>query len=136
MELHLAYKKYPYKISLNACKVFFEQTGLDLQTVLLKYISEAANNKELSTPDRLVAFADLYSRDVACKAILCMIKECDDSISIAEIEDATYRAGWLASNNDDGFSEPWPLLMVTIAMKIHEYFMENLNIKKPDTSDK
>lgn len=135
MEIHLAYKKYPYKLTLNACKVFFEQTGLDLQTVFLKYISEAANSKGLSIADRLISFSELYSRDVACKALHCMIREVDKSIPMAEIEDGTYRVGWVASDRDDDISEPWSMVMVTTALQVHDYFMENLNVKKPDTSE-
>jgi hypothetical protein len=134
MEIHLAYKKYPYKLTLNSCKVFFEQTGLDLQTVFLKYISEAANNRESSIADRLICFSELYSRDIACKAIHCMIKEVDKSIPIAEIEDATFRVGWMASDRDDDLSEPWAMVMVTTALQVNDYFMDNLNVKKLDTS--
>jgi len=137
MEIHLAYKRYPYKLTLNACKVFFEQTGLDLQTVFLKYISEAAspNNKQLSIADRLIAFSELYSRDVACKAMHCMIKEENKSIPMDEIQDGTYRVGWIASDRDDDLSEPWAMVMVTTALQVNDYFMENLNIKKSDTSE-
>ena len=122
-------------MTLNACKVFFEQTGLDLQTVFLKYISEAANSKGLSVADRLIAFSELYSRDVACKALHCMIKEENKSIPMEEIQDGTYRVGWMASDRDDDMSEPWSMVMVTTALQVHEYFSENLNIKKPDTSE-
>ena len=136
MEIHLAYKRYPYKLTLNACKIFFEQTGLDLQTVFIKYISEAANNKDMSIAERLIAFSELYSRDVACKALYCMIKEVpSNSVPIAEIEDGTYRVGWLASDRDDDLSEPWALVMVTTALQVNQYFMDNLNVKKSDMSE-
>ena len=135
MKIHLAYKKYPYKLTLNACKVFFEQTGLDLQTVFLKYISAAANSRELSIADRLISFSELYSRDVACKAMHCMIKEVDKTVPIAEIQDGTYRVGWMASDRDDDLSEPWAMVMVTTALQVNDYFTESLNVKKPDTSE-
>lgn len=122
-------------MTLNACKVFFEQTGLDLQTVFLKYISEAANSKGLSVADRLIAFSELYSRDIACKALHCMIKEENKSIPMEEIQDGTYRVGWMASDRDDDMSEPWSMVMVTTALQVHDYFSENLNVKKSDTSE-
>ena len=134
MEIHLAYKKYPYKLTLNACKVFFEKTGLDLQTVFMKYISVAANSREDSIAERLISFSELYSRDIACKAMHSMIREVDKTIPIAEIEDATYRVGWMASDRDDDLSEPWAMVMVSTALQINDYFMDNLNVKKPDTS--
>tara|TARA_R110000782_G_scaffold244687_1_gene331437 strand:+ start:348 stop:758 length:411 start_codon:yes stop_codon:yes gene_type:complete len=135
MEIHLAYKKYPYKLTLNACKVFFEQTGLDLQIVFLKYISLAANNRDSTIADRLIAFSELYSRDVACKAMHCMIKEVNSSVPIAEIQDATYRVGWMASDRDDDLSEPWSMVMVSTALQINDYFSEGLNVKKLATSE-
>ena len=135
MEIHLAYKRYPYKITLNACKKFYEQTGLDLQTVFLKYISAAANSKELSIAERLIGFSELYSREVACKAMHCMIREENTSIPLAEIEDGTFRVSWLASDREDTLSEPWPLVMVNTALQINDYFSENLHIKKSDTSE-
>ena len=105
-----------------------------MQTVFIKYISEAANNRELSIPERLIAFSELYSRDIACKALHCMIKEVpSNSIPIAEIEDGTYRVGWLANDRDDDLSEPWSLVMVTTALQVNQYFMDNLHVKKSDT---
>ena len=63
-----------------------------------------------------------------------MIREVDKTIPIAEIEDATYRVGWMASDRDDDLSEPWAMVMVSTALQINDYFMDNLNVKKPDTS--
>ena len=134
MEIKLAYKTYPFKISQGACKRFFEQTGLDLQTVFLTYICKFHSTDKMTTGDRLVALSNLYSRDIACKAMYHMIKEEKDGISISELEDATFRVSWVASDRDDDLSEPWPLVMVTAGLQINDYFTENLNVKKSDTS--
>ncbi len=134
MIIKLCYKEYPFKISQKACKKFFDQTGLDLQTVFMKYISACVDNKELDVTKRLINFSELYTRDVACKALHCMIQEEDKSIPLAEIEDATFRVSWIESKRDDDLSEPWPLVMLTTALQINAYFTENLNIKKLDTS--
>ena len=63
-----------------------------------------------------------------------MIKEVpSNSIPIAEIADVTYRGGWLANDRDDDLSEPWSLVMVTTALQVNQYFMDNLHVKKSDT---
>ena len=134
MEFKLCYKTYPFKISQGACKKFFEQTGLDLQTVFLTYICKFHDSQDLSTGNRLVELSNLYPRDVACKAMYHIIKEELDGISLAELHDASFRVGWVASENDDDKSEPWPLVMVDIGLQINDYFTENLATKKSDTS--
>jgi len=134
MDFKLCYKTYPFKISQGACKRFFEKTGLDLQTVFLSYICTFHSSKELPTGERLVALSNIYSRDVACKALYEIIKEEQAGVSVAELEDATFRVGWVSSDRDDDLSEPWPLVMVEIGLKINDYFTEHLNVKKPDTS--
>lgn len=134
MEFKLCYKSYPFKISQGSCKRFFEQTGLDLQTVFLTYICKFHETSKVNTGDRLVALSNLYSRDVACKAMYHMVKEEKDGVSIAELEDASFRVSWVSSDRDDDLSEPWPLVMVEIGLQISEYFTKNLNVKKLDTS--
>lgn len=133
MEFKLCYKTYPFKISQGACKRFFEQTGLDLQTVFLTYICKFHGSQESTTGDRLVEMSNLYSRDVACKAMYSIIKEESDGVSISELEDATFRVSWTASDRDYDLSEPWPLVMVDIGLKINDYFSELADGKKPDT---
>jgi len=134
MEFKLCYKTYPFKISQGACKRFFEQTGLDLQTVFLTYICKFTETSKQVAGDRLVSLSNLYSRDIACKAMYHIIKEEKDGISIAELEDASFRVSWVASDRDDDLSEPWPLVMVSIGLLINDYFSEHLNVKKSDTS--
>lgn len=122
-------------MSLNACKSFFEKTGLDLQSVFLDYMNSFVSNKNLTTGDRVTSLNKLYTRDLACKAMHCMIKESDSSIPMLEIEDATYRVGWLVNDKLDNLSEPWSMVMVQISFMINEYMMDELNIKKSDTSE-
>lgn len=133
MEFSLCYKTYPFKISQGACKRFFEQSELDLQTVFLTYICKFHETNGMSAGDRLVALSNLYSRDTACKAMYHLIKGEADGVSIAELEDATFRVSWVASDRDDNLSEPWPLVMVSIGLQINDYFTKNIDAKKPDT---
>ena len=135
MEFKLCYKTYPFKISQGACKGFFEQTGLDLQTVFLTYVCSFHESKKEKSGQRLVLLSNLYSRDVACKAMYHMIKSEVKGVSMAELEDATFRVSWVASDRDDDLSEPWPLVMVDIGLQINAFFTENLNVKKQNTSE-
>tara|TARA_R110002096_G_C14290849_1_gene697528 strand:- start:10 stop:420 length:411 start_codon:yes stop_codon:yes gene_type:complete len=132
--IKLCYKEYPFKISLKACKVFFDQTGLDLQTVFMKYIVACAVTREMGTMERVVHFSELYTRHVASQALHSIINEECDGVSIAEIDDATYRVGWAISERDDDVSEPWPMVMLDTALQINEHFARGEDVKKPDTS--
>ena len=131
--IKLCYKEYPFKISLKACKVFHDQTGLDLQTVFMKYIAVCHKTADMELTERLVFFAELYTRDIASKALHAVIDAETDGVSLAEIEDGTFRVSWIQSTRDDGISEPWPMVMLDTALQINDYFSNNLPVKKPDT---
>tara|TARA_R100000951_G_scaffold63787_2_gene53556 strand:- start:1401 stop:1808 length:408 start_codon:yes stop_codon:yes gene_type:complete len=133
--IKLCYKQYPFKVTLKACKAFFDQTGLDLQTVFMKYIVTCSKTTEMGLMERLVAFSELYPRDIATKALYVIIKQEQDGVSLAEVEDATYRVSWLISERDDDISEPWPLVMLDTALQINKYFSENSETKKTVTSE-
>jgi len=133
--IKLCYKEYPFKMNLKACKVFFDQTGLDLQTVFMKYIVACTDNRELPLMGRVVSFSEIYSRDIATKALHAVISQESDSVSLAELEDATYRVGWAQSTRDDDISEPWPFVMLDAALQINAYFAGGAEAKKTDTSE-
>lgn len=128
--IKLCYKEYDWKLTIGACKKFFELTGLDLQTVYGDYIDAALNMQGVSIIGRMQALAKLYSRDVASKALHCIISANDESIPLAEIEDATFRVSWVVADRPDDLSEPWPLIMLATAYDINEYFNTNLPVKK------
>jgi hypothetical protein len=143
MIIKLCYKEYPFKISQKACKTFFDDTELDLQTVFLSYISAWYKSKVAndSPIDRIIALSKLYPREIACKALHCMIRQEDSSIPMLEIQDATFRVSWLEpiegdEDYQDEFAAPWCLVMLNTALKISEYFTKHLEVKKTDTSDK
>ena len=133
--IKLCYKEYPFKISLNACKVFHDQTKLDLQTVFMEYIAHCHKTTEMELTSRLVSFSNLYTRDIACKALHAIIDAASDGIPLSEIEDATFRVSWIANVRDDDISEPWPMVMLDAALQINDYFASNVQIKKTDTSE-
>jgi hypothetical protein len=128
--IKLCYKEYPYKLNLKACKVFFEQTGLDLQTVFMKYIVACSKTQGMSVMERLVFFSEVYTRDIACKALHAIISQEKDSIPIEEIEDATFRVGWSINEKSDDMSEPWCMVMLQTAIDINLYLSSGEDVKK------
>ena len=131
--IHLCYKKYPYKLTLGASKRFFDKTGLDLQTVLMDYLSVYIQNHKRPMLDVLVLMSKVYTRDIASYALYCVISEEDKSIPIEEIDDATFRVSWVASNREDELSEPWPIVMYQLAIAINDYQEKNIESKKTGT---
>ena len=131
--IKLCYKAYPFKLTLKACKVFHDQTGLDLQTVFMKYIAVCHKTANMELVERLVFFSELYTRDIASKALHAVISAETDGIPLAEIEDATFLVGWVQTERVDGICEPWPMVMLDTALQINDYLSNNLPVKKPVT---
>ena len=134
--IKLCYKSYEWKASNGACKSFKDQTGKDLLGLFSKYIVASINMREdTSIFERTEILRDIASREDACKALYCLINAAQDGISLTEIEDATARVGWTVSDRPDDLSEPWPVEMLNIAMKINSYMCDNMPKKKADMSD-
>lgn len=132
--IKLCYKEYPFKITLKACKTFYDNTGLDLQTVFMDYLVGCVKSQEMVSLERLAYFSKIYTRDVACQALHAIISQENKNIPMSEIEDATFRVSWTASDVEDDMQEPWPLVMVATAVQINDCFKE-MQKKKPDTSE-
>ena len=134
MQISLAYKKYNLKLNLAACKAFYEQTGKDLNYTLLRYLEACRDGSEQSTIVRLRVLFGVESFDVVAKMLTCMINQENDSIPLAEIEDAMFRVGWMPSDDDTGMSNPWPLVVTKLANDVSEYYAA-MDKKKVTTSD-
>lgn len=132
--IKLCYKSYEWKLSNGSSKYFFDETGLNLHTVLADYIT--TNIKDVSLGDqtllsRMVVLSKIYSIEVVNHALYSVIKEVDNNIPFSEICDATYRVSWQASDREDDLSEPYTTVMLNLALDYNEYFNKNLpNIKK------
>jgi hypothetical protein len=100
----------------------------------MKYIAHCHKTTGMELTERLVSFSELYTRDIACKALHAIIDAETDGVSLAEIEDATFRVSWIANIKDDDLSEPWPMVMLNTALEINSYFASNIQSKKTDTS--
>lgn len=131
--IHLCYKKYPYKLTLGAAKRFFDKTGLDLQTVLMDYISTYIEHHKKPLLQLLVIMSKVYTRDIASYALYCMISEANSSVPIEEIDDATFRVSWVASDREDDLSEPWAIVMYQLALEVNKYQEDNIEAKKTGT---
>ena len=126
--IKLCYKEYPFKISLAACKSFFDKTGQDLQYIFLMYLDECKKTSGVDDLERMKLFYNVCTFETASHAIHALIT--DDSIPMAEIQDAMYRVSWLPSDRSDNMNEPWPLVMLDIAVQINDYFSINMPVKK------
>ncbi len=122
--IKLCYKEYPYKLNLAACKAFYEQTGKDINYVLLGYLDALFDTKEMTDIKRLHHFLGVEDFHVVAKLLHCMIKQENKSIPLAEIEDGMFRVGWLPSDQDSDLCQPWPLMMVDIATQVNIYYSE------------
>ena len=134
MNFKLAYKTYNFGISLASCKSFTDSTGLDLHCVLMDYIYTYTNLTGEPELKKVSELGKLYSRDIACN-LFSAITDKELNIPIEEFQDATYRTSWVQSSNVDGFSEPWPLVIVGVAMDVNKYISENIHVKKKDISE-
>lgn len=137
--IKLCYKSYDWKISNGACRSFKEKTGKDLMGVFAAYIVASINLKnDISTFERCEVFRDVHEAvddgdvafDIASKALHCVISASDTSISLEEIVDAMYRVSWTVSDRPDDLSEPWPVVMLDVALQLNTYMCENLPLKK------
>lgn len=134
MELKLCYKSYDFNVTLGACKSFYDQTGKDLQSVLLKYLSSCASTGDQTLTDRMISFHDVCSFEDASILVSCLVKSEQKEIPLSEIQDGMFRSGWLPNDHDTEYLQPWPLLLVDIATKVNKYFSDNLP-KKPQASE-
>jgi hypothetical protein len=132
MIIKLCYKEYTAKLSLAACKDFYEQTGKDLNYVLMCYLETCRESGGLETSVRLRKLFDVESFDTIAKLFVCVINASESSVPLEEIEDAMFRVGWMLSNNDDGLSNPWPLVVTALANDVSGYYAE-LDKKKVTT---
>ena len=136
MEIKLCYKSYPFKISLGACKQFYDATGEDLQYILLQYIDVCRLTTDMDVIERMAAFLKVCKFEVAAHAIYALIRAEDKDIQLHEIRDGMFRVSWLPSERADDMSEPWVMVMLSIATQVNEYFSEADQVKKKATKGK
>ena len=122
MTIKLCYKEYSYKLNLAACKSFYEQTEKDLNYTLLRFLDACRSSGSESTENRLTQLFGLESFSVVAKLLHCMIKQEQKDIPLAEIEDAMFRVGWMPTDDDSDLCNPWPLVVVSVATEVSDYY--------------
>tara|TARA_R110002050_G_scaffold148049_1_gene274241 strand:- start:616 stop:1020 length:405 start_codon:yes stop_codon:yes gene_type:complete len=131
MEFKLAYKSYQYGWSLSKFKRFFDATGLDLSTVLQDYIQAYATDVEQSKVAKHVQLSKLYSRDIASNIFYCITDQ-SLNVPLAEFDDATFMTSWFQTESVDGFSEEYPMVLLSVALAFNDYIQANIHVKKKD----
>ncbi len=130
MDLVLCYKSYPAKMSLGAMKHFRDETGLDLWCTLLQFIECFTLSGDEPTTTRLRKLQQIIDFHTAAKLIHSLVKFESNGVPLAEIEDAMFRCGWMPNDNDQ--TNPWPLVIVSLAHKIDSQFTATAPKKKAD----
>ena len=136
MIIKLCYVEYPFKITLGACKQFYDETGQDLQRLLIRYIQATVETREMSLLPRMNAFLSVESFEVAAEAIYALAKTENSCVTLDDIRDGMFKVSWLPSERVDDMSEPWPLVMLDIANQVDAYFKKDLPVKKKATKRK
>lgn len=131
MEFKLCYKPYDCKMSLGAMKAFKEATGRDLWGTLIEFILVYHDGKGLSVFDLCRRLYQTVDFETGSQAFYCMAKECNKNLSLDEIQDGMFHVGWRPSERPDDMSEPWPIILVQLAMDVDQYFTELASEKKP-----
>jgi hypothetical protein len=127
--IKLCYKEYDWKASNEACKTFFDKTGLDLKTVFGDYIVACMKMPEGTGQfEQAQIYKHIHNERTAAIALHCIIKAAETGVSIEEVSDAISRVSWVISERPDGLSEPWPFVMLNTALGINDY--ENANLPK------
>ncbi len=123
MDFKLCYKVYEYKPNLAAIKKFKEATGLDLWGVLSKYTSVfiQATRDNSGVSDMLHKLSEVLSFVDAAQLFYCLAKQCSNSVTIEEIEDAMFHAGIHASDSEHDMSEPYTIILYKVALDISKY---------------
>ncbi|MBL4941127.1 MAG: hypothetical protein JKY81_05620 [Colwellia sp.] len=124
MEIKLCFKTYSCKLNLAACKSFHEQTGKDLNYLLMCYLDLFRQNAALGTTERLKEAFGMESFDVVAKLFHCLIVQEDKSIPLAEIEDGMFRVGWMPTDMDTDMCEPWAMVITQLANDVSSYYAE------------
>ena len=122
--IKLCYKEYEYKVTLGACKYFFEQTGKDLQHSLLLFLKSSSENRDLNLLSKLCHFHGILSFEDASILFFALIKQSGGGVSLDEIRDAMYRVSWTPTESEDGLCEPWPVVMLELAHEVSAYFSQ------------
>ena len=132
--IKLAYIEYDWKISLAAKRKFKERTNLDLMNTLWSFIVAHRDTADMDDFQVIKEMTSVCSEFDAADIFYCLFNEANSCVTADEVADAMERTSGLSV--EDGLSQPWPLVMVKLALDVDEYY-RNINQpkKKADSSD-
>ena len=130
--IKLAYQEYDYKMSLAAMRQFKEATGKDLWHTLLSLIEAQADEieKKSSTLQLLAALSGVVDFDTGAEIFHSLLTDRGGKVRKDDIEDAMFRVGWLPSKTEDGMTEPYPLVILQIAVGVNAQMQKRVQKKK------
>ena len=122
-------------MSLGAMKKFKQSTDRDLWHLMISFIEAYARSLDENIITKMKMLYSVCDFETASIAIHCMLE--DKSIPLDEIQDAMFRVGWMPNQDEDSeMSEPWPLMIVSMAYEIDQQFNDvNGKKKEADTSE-
>jgi len=91
MTIKLCYKEYDFKLTLEACKNFYDATGEDLQYTLIRYTEACRDTVKLDMLARMVVFLKVCKFEIAAQAIYALVKTKNKNIPLDEIRDGQMR---------------------------------------------
>lgn len=128
--IKLCYKEYPVKMSLGAMKQFKQATGKDLWFCLLQFLESFHREKEHGALHLCKSLYGIMDFETASHAFHALINGDGGKTPLIEIEDAMFRVGWLPTDDEGDFREPWPLIMVQMATECDKQ-LRTQEVKKP-----
>jgi len=131
MQIKLCFKSYECKLTLGAIKHYHSETGRDLWSDILGYSSVFFETSDLTIANRFSKLTDFMGFERASIVFHTVIRTCDNSISIDEIQDAMFQVGVIPSERDSDMSEPWPIVMMELVNMVNTEMMDFTKKKKP-----
>lgn len=115
--LKLCYKEYPLRDTLGAFRKYEEACGGDLESDLYECVAIWLADDGLTKLDKFTRIGKAIGRKKAALAIWCLANAENNLLTLSEIEDATFRAGFLDAEPDE-WNQPWPMLTVLVGLRL------------------
>lgn len=117
-------------MTMGAMRQFKERTKKDLWFTIVNVWHTFASSSESKALGRLKEVYEVCDFDTAAEVFHALIKAEEKSIPLDEIRDAMFRVGWVPTEVKGEMSEPWPMVMIQLAVAIDEQFSANLEESK------
>ena len=133
-EFHLAYIKYPFKITFGLMREFEKSTGQSFHVFYQTAYKAFLDNESGRVIDTMLAVADSVKFQHAVDFFYLLAKTENSAIDRDEIEDGVLRVSWFPSNDDELLSQPWTYVLASLVGDITSFYKELSVEKKPQAS--